>query len=93
MIITLDNPESDRIAASVPFINVSWLSRYPDEDERIFAGLIDALLISSAVPQTIILLCCIPYKVEPTQSKSNQYVSLRPVVIMRLHLKRCIVWI
>ena len=39
MIIELDNPTQDPRAAAVPFVDVLWLSRFPDEDERIFAGL------------------------------------------------------
>lgn len=38
MIITLNNVGKGLLAC-VPFMDVSWLSRYPDEDERVFAGL------------------------------------------------------
>ena len=39
LIIELSNPEQDHRAARVCFLDVSWLSRFPDEDERVFAGL------------------------------------------------------
>lgn len=40
MIIELDNPESDSRASNASLFDVSWLSRFPDEDERVFAGIV-----------------------------------------------------
>ena len=39
MIIELNNPKEDVSANIVPFMDVSWISRFPDEDERIFVGM------------------------------------------------------
>lgn len=39
MIIELNNT-GHRIAAYLPFLDVSWLSRFPDEDERVFIGMV-----------------------------------------------------
>ena len=39
MILQLNNDTKDA-SRGVPFFNVSWISRFPDEDERVFAGLI-----------------------------------------------------
>ena len=38
MIIELDNSQDHYQSNILPFFDVSWLSRYPEEDERIFAG-------------------------------------------------------
>lgn len=45
MIIQLNNPDSDFRARLVPLLDVSWISRYPDEDERSFTGLSRCLFI------------------------------------------------
>ena len=39
MILQLNNPGT-HVSAALPFFNVSWISRFSDEDERVFAGLI-----------------------------------------------------
>ena len=38
IIIQLNNPKEVNNANILPYFDASWLSRYPDEDERIFAG-------------------------------------------------------
>ena len=38
MIIELNNSSDHYQSNNLPFFDVSWLSRYPDEDERVFTG-------------------------------------------------------
>ena len=47
IIIQLNNPKEDLRSALVSFFDVSWISCFPDEDERVFIGMI---------------VCCIVYK-------------------------------
>ena len=39
IIIQLNNPGTHMSSTLLPILDVSWLSRYPDEDERVFTGL------------------------------------------------------
>lgn len=40
MILQLNNDQDSHAVAQLsPFFNVSWISRFPDEDERVFCGL------------------------------------------------------
>lgn len=39
MIIELNNPQEDRRSSVLSFFDVSWISRFPDEDERVFVGM------------------------------------------------------
>ena len=40
IIMQLNNPAEDQRSAMVAFFDVSWIGRYPDEDERLFVGMI-----------------------------------------------------
>ena len=45
MIIQLNNKELDDVCGDVSFFDVRWLSRFPDEDGRVFAGLFVSIFI------------------------------------------------